>query len=381
MTTTTQTTETGISNPANPVSRGVLVPTTETVSVEDPNIRRRLDRRRSEMRIGDVASVINFGTKAQSELTKVSEQMIEKVRNKDIGGEISSQLNEMVLVIRGFNLSDLQNGKEPGWFAKTFAKALGPVTKALQRYETLESQIDTIVVNLEKNIGVLMKDIVMFDRMFEAAVNSFEEVKLYTQAAEEILVELDEKLIPEARAQAATGDDMASQRVSDLQSFRMRVERKINTLKKSRMLTFIGLPRIRTLQDADINAIEQTRETIQTAVPAWKQNFATLVAANRTKKAARDLANAADFTNQVLVDTAKATEKATVEVQKQVERGIFDLEAIESSQKSMIETLQERMRIYEEAAQRRVEENVKLEELEAELKQAMEAASMADMGQ
>jgi uncharacterized protein YaaN involved in tellurite resistance len=329
-----------------------------------------LDVIKAEIDFDDITSVISYGAKAQKDLNRVSENMIAKVRNKDVGGVIGEQLNEMTLAIRGFKLDDLQNGKKPGFLSKLFG-ALSPLAKAIQRYETLENQISAISMNLEKNISVLMKDSVMFETLFDSTVEAYESVKLYVRAAEELLDDLDNRMIPEAQSTAKEKQSLDTQRLMDLQNFRMRIERKINTLKKSQLITFTSLPRIRTLQDANVNAIEQTKETINTAIPAWKQQFAMLVAARRTEKAARDLQNAADLTNSIIAETAQVTKDATLAVQSQLERGIFDLEAIEKSKNLMIETLREKAAMYKEAEQRRLEESRKLEEFENELRVAM----------
>ena len=60
-----------------------------------------IERMIDEIDMGDSNSIIFFGTKAQQQLTTISDNMLEGVRNKDVGPAASS-LNDMVATLRGF---------------------------------------------------------------------------------------------------------------------------------------------------------------------------------------------------------------------------------------------------------------------------------------
>ena len=66
--------------------------------------------------------------------------MLEGVRNKD-AGPAGTALNEMVTVLRGFNLEELDPNKKPGFFARLFGKAK-PLAKIVQQYELVRNQIE-----------------------------------------------------------------------------------------------------------------------------------------------------------------------------------------------------------------------------------------------
>ncbi len=105
----------------------------------DADRRKRIDGLTAEIDINDSNSIIFFGSKAQEQLTMISDQMLEGVRSKDVG-PAGSALSEMVVTLRGFDVDDL---KEQGFFAKLFGGAK-PVVKFLQRFEEVRDQIDTI---------------------------------------------------------------------------------------------------------------------------------------------------------------------------------------------------------------------------------------------
>ncbi|MGK0321820.1 MAG: hypothetical protein ACI9JP_004018, partial [Granulosicoccus sp.] len=67
--------------------------------------RQMIDRLMKEIDLTDSNSVIFFGSKAQQELTSISDNMLEGVRNKDLGSAGRS-LNDMVSVLRGFEVEN-----------------------------------------------------------------------------------------------------------------------------------------------------------------------------------------------------------------------------------------------------------------------------------
>jgi len=64
------------------------------------------------------------------------------VRVKDIG-PAGNALNEMVAILRGFDVDDLDPNKQ-GFFSRLLSFA-DPLAKTIQKYETVRNQIDTVL--------------------------------------------------------------------------------------------------------------------------------------------------------------------------------------------------------------------------------------------
>ena len=99
------TTATDVATDASALTTPEVLPGTEptlgTVSNElvpydevDPAERARIDGLMSEIDLSDSNSIIFFGSKAQQELTTISDSMLEGVKNKDLGSAGNS-LNEI----------------------------------------------------------------------------------------------------------------------------------------------------------------------------------------------------------------------------------------------------------------------------------------------
>ena len=150
--------------------------------------------------INDSKSIIYFGSKAQEQLTTISDKMLEGVKNKDMGSA-GGDLNEMVASLRGFDIDELDPNKKPGFFAKLFNSA-SPVVKFLQKYEDVRKQIDTITNKLDTHKTTLLTDITMLDKLYDANLEYFHNLDHYISAGDQKLLQLDEQVIPE-KAKAA----------------------------------------------------------------------------------------------------------------------------------------------------------------------------------
>ena len=149
-----------------------------TYEQADRNNKALIDSKVAEIDINDSKSIIYFGSKAQEELTNISDKMLEGVKNKDMGS-VGGDLNEMVSTLRGFDVEALDPNKKPGFFAKILGKAK-PVAKFLQKYEDVRKQIDTITDKLDTHKTTLLTDITMLDRLYEANLEYFHNLGLPT---------------------------------------------------------------------------------------------------------------------------------------------------------------------------------------------------------
>src|SRR6188768_4054005 len=173
-----------------PEVKDALVPYNEASGDE----RKEIESLISQIDIRDTSSIIFFGAKAQQQLTTVSDQILEGVRNKDIG-PAGESLNNMASTLRGFELDDLDPNKKPSLFARLLGRAK-PVAKFLQQYEEVRKQIDRITDDLDQHKVKLLTDITSLDRLYTANLEYFHTLERYIAAGREKLRQLDEELIP-----------------------------------------------------------------------------------------------------------------------------------------------------------------------------------------
>lgn len=346
-----------------------ILPLEQTSPEQQLKIRQLLQ----EIDIKDTQSILFFGSKAQEQLTSVSDKMLEGVKNKDTG-PAGEDLNAMVATIRGFEIDDLDPNKKQGFFAKLLGKAT-PVVKFVQQYEEVRKQIDSITDKLEKHKTVLLTDIASLDRLYQANLEYFHTLESYIAAGVEKLRELDESVIPEQAKQAeASQDVIASQSLRDLRAMRDDLERRVHDLRLTRQVAMQSLPSIRLVQENDKGLVNKISSTIVNTIPLWRQQLATAVTIFRSSQAAETVKAATDLTNDLLAANAENLKQANAETRKQLERGVFDIETVKQANQALIATIEESLQIADAGKKMRGEALIQLQECEAELRKSLVSA-------
>ncbi len=328
----------------------------------------------SEINLSDSKTILFFGSKAQEQLTTISDKMLDGVKNKDLG-TAGNDLNAMVAVIRGFDIEGLDPSKKPGFLDKLLGKAK-PVAKFVQKYEEVRKQIDSITDRLEIHKNTLLTDITALDRLYTANLDYFHALESYIKAGEEKLKELDDLTIPEKAKQTEHADQatLAAQELRDLRSVRDELDRRVHDLRLTRQVAMQGLPGIRLVQENDKGLVNKINSTLVNTVPLWRQQLATAVTIFRSSQAAETVKAATDLTNDLLKSNAENLKIANAETRKQLERGVFDIETIKQANSLLIQTLEESLQIAEQGKQARAQAVTELQACEAELRKTLASA-------
>ena len=328
----------------------------------------------AELDLADSHSILFFGSRAQEQLTTVSDGMLERVRAKDIG-PAGAALNDMVLTLRGFDLSGLDPNRKAGWFGRLLGKGRD-AAKVLQRYEQVRDQIEEITGRLEQHKTGLLVDIESLDRLYAANLDYFHTLELYIAAGEKKMRELDEQTIPQQAELVGAGDNtLAAQRLRDLRAARDDLERRVHDLRLTRQVTMQSLPSIRLVQENDKSLVGKINSTLVNTVPLWRQQLAQALTIHRSREAAETVAAASDLTNELLRANAENLRQANVETRKQIERGVFDIEAVAEANRTLIATIEDSLRIADEGRAARAKANAELTTLEDQLRESLAAAS------
>jgi len=75
-----------------------------TMETADQTDRSKITELMNDIDLSDSNSILFYGSSAQEQLTTISDNMLEGVRNKDIG-PAGQDLNDMVTVLRGFDVT------------------------------------------------------------------------------------------------------------------------------------------------------------------------------------------------------------------------------------------------------------------------------------
>jgi uncharacterized protein YaaN involved in tellurite resistance len=347
---------------------------TDLETLHRGDVKRQVAAAMNEIDVDDSRSIIFFGAKAQEQLTRVSDGMLEAVRVKDLG-PAGSALGRMVGKLRQLDLSGIDPTLRPNLLSRVFG-IKDRVGRSIEQYEEVRDQIDQITNELEAHKTRLLTDITKLDKLYEASLDYLRTLEIYITAGRARLEELDQTTIPALAGRAERSEDVVeAQKLRDLRAARDDLERRVHDLLLTRQVTMQALPGIRLVQENDKSLIAKINSTIVNTVPLWRQQLARAITIYRAGQAGRAVRAASDLTNELLRRNAENLRQVNAEVRREVERGVFDIEVVRAANDDLIATIQESLQIAEEGRTRRQEAERQLAACEEQLRDALAAAA------
>ena len=332
--------------------------------------KKAIDEFNKKIDITDAAQILQYGAPAQEKISKFSDDILEDVKTKNTG-EVGDLLADLVSEIKAFD-KDVSRGGKKNLVEKLFSSAKKEFDFIVAKYSKIEKNIDTIEGGLEKNKITLLKDVTVFDTMYEKNLEYFKEISLYIIAGERKLEELRNVELPKlVEAAKKSGDQLDTQKVNDMEALINRFEKKIYDLKTTRIISIQMAPQIRLLQNNDAELVEKIQSSITNTIPLWKNQMVLALGINNAKQALKNQQAVSKLTNDMLVKNSETLKQGSVEIAKESERAIVDIETLQKTNRNLIDTIDEVIAIHEEGREKRREAEETLLEIEKELKAKM----------
>ncbi|MBQ1741606.1 MAG: toxic anion resistance protein [Oscillospiraceae bacterium] len=160
--------------------------------------------------VKDSNMVLNYGAAAQKSVASFSENALASVRNKDLG-EIGETLSNLVVEVKGFGKEEKKG------LSGLFQKNKNKLEVMRAQYGKAEASVDRIVKELENHQVTLLKDIAMFDQMYDLNLKYYKELTMYIIAGKKRLEEVRAGELEDLRKKAEqTGLAEDAQRYNDM---------------------------------------------------------------------------------------------------------------------------------------------------------------------
>ena len=345
------------------------------VEVLTPVQRARVEELKNSINLMDSQTTIQYGVGAQRNISSFSDHILAQVRSKD-SGYVGELMSELVLKVKDAGVDQLEDGpldKIP--FLKNASRA---VKRFMQRYEKLEVQIDHIEQQLEQARMQMLKDITMFDGLYEKNLEYFQELQIYIAAGEEKLKELRENTLPRLHAEAsAKGDPMSAQAVRDFEDTVNRFEKKIHDLKLSKTIAIQTAPQIRLIQNNDKMLVDKIQTAVLSTIPLWKSQIVIALGLHRQESVLKMQRSVSDATNTLLTKNAELLKQNSVDVARESERGIVDLQTLKKVNADLISTIEETIKVQQEGRIARQNAEAELAGIEEQLKHTLLATAQS----
>ena len=315
--------------------------------------------------------VLLFGADAQKRIADFSQTALDAVKTQDTG-EVGNMLVNLVSELKGFK----KDTEEPKGLSKLFGKAEDKITRMQARYNKVSVNVENIASSLEGYQAQLLKDVAMFDRLYDQNSDYFHQLTLYIIAGDKKLKQIRANELKELMEKAAaSGDAMDAQKANDLAAQCDRFEKKLYDLKLTRQVAIQMAPQIRLLQNNDSLLVERIQSTLSNTLPLWKSQMVLALGMHHSQEALKAQTAVTDMTNDLLKQNAQALKIGTIQTAKEAERGIIDIETLIQTNQDLIDTINNVMEIQSQGHAKRIEAEKTLYTMEAELKKKLLSTS------
>ena len=345
-------------------------PAVEPVKIDDSMLsdaeKKAVEEFSKKIDLMDSGLVLQYGAAAQKNVASFSENALGSVRTKDLGA-VGDSLAELVVELKDFDFEEEKKG-----IFGLFKKAGNRLESLKADYAKVEGNVDKIARELEKHQVVLMKDIAMFDQMYELNLRYYKELTMYILAGKKKLEDVRANELPALKAKAEqTGAQEDAQRYNDMVQMCERFEKKLHDLELTRMISVQMGPQTRLLQNNDTLMVEKIQSSLVNTIPLWKSQMVLALGLEHGRQATAAQSAVTEMTNELLKKNADLLKMGTIQTAKEAERSIVDIETLQHTNQQLIATLDEVLAIQRDGAAKRKAAELELGKIEGELKQKL----------
>ena len=318
----------------------------------EPEVKQAIDEFCEKVDVTDSAQLLQYGASAQNKISTFSDSVLQTVKTKN-AGEVGDLLANLVVQVKDFD-ADVPQSLNPKGLYGLFFNAKKHIEKMIAKFSKVESNIAKIEKQLETQKIKMLKDITIFDTMYEKNLEYFKDLSLYIIAGERKLEELRNVTLPELQKVAeASGEQADIQKVNDMVSAINRFEKKIYDLKTTRIISLQMAPQIRLIQNNDSELVEKIQSSLINTIPLWKNQIVIALGVVNAKSALDVQKAVTDTTNDMLQKNSEMLKQGTIEIAEESEKAIVNVETLQQTNKDIIETLDKILEIHKAGREKR----------------------------
>lgn len=329
-----------------------------------PEEKETIEQYKSKINLVDKTNIIQYGAAAQTQMVTFSETVLAQIRNKDLG-MVGDTLSGLVSELQSFNKSI----DKPGGFWGFLMSLKKKVLYIKAQYSQIETNIVQVERQLEKHYQTLLKDIHLFDRLFEQNEQYYRNLSLYIQAGEEKLTEVLQDTLPKLKEEADLSNDPRQvQQYQDMNQQVNQFEKKLHDLKLSKMISLQLAPQIRLIQNNSSMLMDKIQSSIVNTLPLWRNQMVLALGLVHSQQAMEAQKAVNDATNKMLQRNSELLRTSSTKIAIENERGIVDLNTLKKVNSDLFATIDEVLKIQNEGRQNRQNAEKELLSIENEFR-------------
>ena len=320
----------------------------------------------STIELDNMESIVSFGAEAAEEISKASDVILNSMNMSQID-DSSEMLNALAKVMEKFDPDELKDN--PGFFDKLFGNMRKQVDKLLAKYHTMGDEVDKIYVQLKQYESEIKQSNRKLNDMFEANVNYYHQLVKYILAGEQGCRELEEYIAKRENDMQVTGDNSIQFELQSLRQALMMLEQRTQDLRTAESVAMQSIPMIKTMEFSNMNLVRKINSAFIITLPVFKQGIAQAILLKRQRIQADAISALDEKTNEMLIRNAQNTVEQSKLTTQLASGSSIKIETLETTWKTIVDGINETKQIQDNARQKRIEDQARLEQIKADFEQ------------
>ncbi|KGT47760.1 toxic anion resistance protein [Acinetobacter thermotolerans] len=319
---------------------------------------------RKELQEMSHTAVAEYGKNIATKTSTYTDELLNLVQNRDLDAT-GHKLNQVVQVAQQLNASSiLSKSKTSGFFGNLLNKFKGAKQSFDAHFNTTKEQIDVLVKEIETSQSGLKARVSTLDKMFEGVQEEYKQLGIHIAAGRIREQELQHEI---AELTALPQDQTTTQKIYDLNHLANNLEKRISDLQVLQQSAMQTLPMIRIIQSNNLMLVDKFYAIKNITLPAWKNQISLTISLHEQKNSVQLANSIDDATNELLRRNADLLHQNSVDTARANQRSVIDVETLEHVQNTLINTVNDVIKIQKEGMQKRTEATARLKALQDNL--------------
>lgn len=332
------------------------------------NIGKKLD-------VHDKMSISNYGAELSEQLNRSTKDLMKRSTTTKLGDETKSimkGISDKLVTI------DLDEIKKPNWFVRTIReipllnKMFFSIQKFITKCESLEKDVELMQEKLHATQAIALRDNTELEQRFQETIS-------YIGVLEKLIIAA--KIKSDEYGQAievmeSKPDEYSAITIHDTRNFKHELDKRIEAMLTWHLSFNQSLFRIRDIQDANIAHSNSISQDIDNMMPMLRDQLQQAVYLYNLEQGIKAHEVMIDGFNEILKHNADATHDLKVRVTEMTESPSIKLETLKHNQEKIKETTRDCLRIIDDAAKQRLNNEREMAKMRLELDSMMSGVAI-----
>lgn len=345
----------------------------------DPEVQAMAD----SIRFEDSKSILDFGKDVSDEINKVSEEIL-AITQRTTDKDVVKMMGAFTGLVKKFDLKeyDLRKAQQPkNAVARVITNALQKVklfglsvNEVLARQNGLSSEIDTIVLQMQKYELDIKANDAALEKLYDTNDEYIKKIEKYI-AAGELVLERAEKEIEEINEIDKYDADEKLIMNERIEKGKQKMTDQLYTLYVNKEVARQNIPAINHVHDNNFNLHRNVNMASRTLIPALRQQLVigqTLQQQDIQDKVINELK---DITQKMMIKNSKYNAEISTNIRTTSSSAAISLDTLKECQASIEMAITNSKQLAEEMEKKRLEDISEFKKLEGRTAEARKLLS------